>query len=254
MARDARELKFIKKHFMDDLMGIPRPEGVSTCPVCNGPLYWDIRLLPFLIAIIAVTYGLTKLFSFYSHDLWYPLVFISLLPALMIAVYPKREPGFIQKRKIKKWEQQLKEEADSAQYVYPNKIRVVFFFLFLLLFEGISEWLGPYIKPYVMQWVNQSAHNEAVFTLIIISSPMVLTTLVAIYYWILAFIVRRTKKYPPRGFIIMTRTIILTGEPAVRKCRQLILTGFYVIGFGCVFLGLTFHTFGPGILKILKHL
>lgn len=73
------------------------------------------------------------------------------------------------------------------------------------------------------------------------------------YFWLMAYRIFHTQKFPPRGYPIISKTNVLGGRPAIRKAIEFFLYGILSITVSIYVIWSVFEIFpeSADLLKLL---
>lgn len=121
--------------------------------------------------------------------------------------------------------------------LHPKKWVVVAANLLPILGIALGFAFDSYALPPLKDWLT---HQNAIDPLgtplrnaLLIATPLALMAAsglgVTAYFWLMAFRILQTKTFPPRGYPIVSKTIVLQGRAALRKTYQLAFFGLFSI-------------------------
>lgn len=148
---------------------------------------------------------------------------------------------------------------DSNSILYPKRWVQIAFTVFPIACIGVGYVFDNYGWSYLKEWLQQmheldpagSPRRNALVLACMFGNMVLLALVFTTYFWLMAYRIFQTKTFPPRGYPVVAKTMVLVGHPATRKAIELFLYGIFTIAVSAYVIWSVFNIF-PETAALLR--
>lgn len=150
---------------------------------------------------------------------------------------------------------------DASSVLLPKRWVQIAFGAFPFLGLVLVYLIDNHGWPYLVEWLSKmheidpagSPRRHALVLASLLGSMALSGLALMAYFWLMAYRIFHTKKFPPRGYPIISKTHVLGGRPAIRKVIEFFLYGILAIAISIYVIWSVFEIFpeSAALMKLL---